>query len=149
MFFLVMYSVCFLYQFTERECGSYQGVESCYVVKECKRDIKNHLLSYHLSGAKEIEEYDLILARAGHFNLTKSQLDQLKICPKHREELGRGWKRSKTSCQHPAHSARKKTAVKGRAVVTMTICQELHRLYGVNVPPGSRTYKLFYKCYFS
>ena len=74
------------------------GVESRSLVKECKRDSKNQFLSYHLSGAREIEEYDLI---AGLFNIVVG-------FPKHREELGRGWKRTKTSCQHPARSAKKK-----------------------------------------
>ena len=35
---------------TEREHGSNRVVESCYVVKECKRDSENLLLSYHFSG---------------------------------------------------------------------------------------------------
>ena len=55
-------SACFLYQLTEKECGSYRVQESYYVVKEIARGISRitSCPEYHLSGAGKIEKYDLL-----------------------------------------------------------------------------------------
>ena len=89
-----VYSKCFYYQTSQGDCGSVRGVEDCcQLVKDCKRDIQQHLVKYHLSGEK-VEQSDFVLARAGKFDLPSSQLQQTQICAK---ELGRGWRKFKTS----------------------------------------------------
>ena len=73
------------------ECGSCRGDDQCYVLKDCKRDIQSHLTTYYLSNDK-LEEYELILARAGLFDLKDEQVENMYVCARHRENLSRGWK---------------------------------------------------------
>ena len=64
------------------------------------------------------------------------------ICPKHRYDLGKGWRKSKTVCQYPKHSGettRKKKA-KGRNSVSIQLAKDIQMLFGVLVPVGSREY---------
>ena len=46
----------------------------------------------------------------------------------HQKQSGIAWLKlegDKKICQHPAHSAKKKTAVKGRVIITIMIYQKL------------------------
>ena len=100
-----MSSKCFLGMLSVEECGecgSCRGDDQCYALKDCKRDIQSHLTTYHLSNDK-LEEYELILARAGLFDLKDEQVENMYVCARHRENLGRGWKKSKIACQYPGH----------------------------------------------
>ena len=123
------------------ECGSYRGDGQHYLLKNCTRDVQSHLTTYHLSNDK-LEEYQLILARTGLFDASENQLRSMYICAKHRENLGRGWKRSKISCQYPGHpvEAGKPKKVQGRRVITYTIAKEIQLIYREIVPLGSRKY---------
>lgn len=123
-------------------CGNYRGDDQCYPLKCCNRDIQSHLTTFHLSN-EELEEYELILARAGLFDMKDEQVESMYVCAKHREHLGRGWKKSKTACQypgHPASGAAKAKKVKGRSVVTLSIAKEIQMMYRQVVPLGSRKY---------
>ena len=121
-------------------CGCYRGDDQCYPLKDCRRDIQNHLTAHHLSN-DALEEYGLILARAGLFDLRHDQVQNMYVCARHRENLGRGWKKSKTSCQYPGHaSVSKLKKVKGRGVFTFNIAKETFMIYKQVVPLGSRKF---------
>ncbi len=138
-----MSSKCFLGMLSVEECGecgSCRGDDQCYALKDCKRDIQSHLTTYHLSNDK-LEEYELILARAGLFDLKDEQVENMYVCARHRENLGRGWKKSKTACQYPGHpSGAKSKKVEGRRATTYNIAKETFTIYRQVVPLGSRKY---------
>ena len=102
---------CSFSELQKSKCDDFRG--SPFIVRrllECKDDITGHLQSCHLSKlVGSVEERDLILMRAGKFDLPTHQQESMWICPKHRYNLGRNWRPLKT-CQYPLHSgARKKT----------------------------------------
>lgn len=117
-------------------CGYSRGLTQLVRLIECTDPIENHLSSVHLSH-EMLTEYELILARAGFFTSTTTNVQEFLICPKHRLGLGRLW-RSKTTCQYPKHKGTK-TAVKWRDVCNMAMSKVLHQAYGVIVPVGSGT----------
>ena len=57
-------------------------------VDECQDTITTQLETCHLSKSG-LSEAELILSRAGHFDLTKDQIQQMVICPQHRHKLGK------------------------------------------------------------
>ena len=85
-------------------------------------------------------EVELILARARLFSLPQN-IDQLKICPHHRETLGLGWKRSSTRCDVPAllssHSAKVKNRPRAERGLTKLASQTVFNETGIFVPVGS------------
>ena len=86
-------------------CGESQGKKESVPLIQCIANITNHLKSCHLSRVK-VSHYELILARAGKFNLPLDEIEKLTICPKHRHNLGQYWRPQKT-CQYPNHEGRK------------------------------------------
>ena len=105
-----MSETCSFCSLVNRTCGSSRGTDEFVSVEQCSDDISVHLASCHLS-RQDISERDLILARAGLFGLNEKQIAKLRICPKHRQSLGKFW-RPPRSCQHPEHTG-KLTAVSG------------------------------------
>ena len=106
---------CFLNGKYFSECGKSRRRTELVRLVECQDDMTIHLRTYHLSSDK-LSEWQLIVARTGLFNLEKGQTDQMWICPKHRYDLGKGWRKSKTVCQYPKHSGettRKKLRPRG------------------------------------
>ena len=82
-----------------------------------------------------VEEHDLILMRAGKFDLPTHQQESMWICPKHRYNLGGNWRPLKT-CQYPLHSgARKK--LKNKDVVNPRMSKNIQTIFGVTIPIGS------------
>ena len=81
---------------------SFVSVENVMLTK-CKDDIRGHLSSCHLSW-ENIEEYELILARAGLFDIPESTGED-GVCPRH--ALRKEW-RPLCSCQYPTHPSKKK-----------------------------------------
>ena len=69
-------------------CGQNRGEENVIFLRECSHDICNNLRECHLSGEK-LTEVNLILARAGLFDLGMSKVKEMKIYPTHRNNLGR------------------------------------------------------------
>jgi hypothetical protein len=59
-------------------CGESRGIQKVVKIGECNEDICNHLRSCHLTRLT-INESELILARAGHFNPTQEQLTNMTI----------------------------------------------------------------------
>ena len=60
-------------------------------VDECQDTIRTQLETCHLSKSGLIEA-ELILSRAGHFDFTKDQVEEMVICPQHRHKLERFWR---------------------------------------------------------
>lgn len=110
----------------------------CSVYK-CDRDIMNHLYSLQsaqildrcVSNAHICPEY-VVLYRSGYFIIDKAVLS-MKICLKHREELGARWKRSKRTCSYPGHQGNMK-ADRG---ASPTMCKELWLKTRQIIPVGS------------
>lgn len=101
---------------------------SLVYVKNCRRNIKNHLKSCNIGDIAS--EGHLICYRAGVFSL----FGDYTICPFHRYSLGIRWKK-KSSCSHPSHSTTAKAEV-GRSI-TLSMSRHLHTVYGIIVPIGS------------
>ena len=92
----------------------------------------NRLLSK--SGLSEAE---LILSRAGHFDLTKDQVEQMVICPQHRHKLGKFW-RPPRSCQYPSHSRPRKKHCNERHVIGLETAKNIQSVFKDTVSIGSR-----------
>ena len=112
-----------------------------------KSHLTGHLQSCYLSKlVGNVEEHDLILMRAGKFDLPTHQQECMWICPNHRYNLGRNWHPLKT-CQYPLHSgARKK--LKNKDVVNLQRSKNIQTIFGVTIPIGSGKRVSFnnYKC---
>jgi hypothetical protein len=116
-------------------CGNFELSR----LSECQNDISGHLSACHLSQMIGlVRECDLILNRAGIFDVSPSQVGNLWICEKHRGSMGRKWRPPKT-CQYPLHSGPKKK-LKNRNVVNADTNQEVRMLLGKNVAIGSRMF---------
>ena len=129
---------CSFHEIVQTECGTSRGTNTHVLLSECDADISAHLASCHLSRCLDITESTLILARAGIRGLSSTQVASMTICPKHRHLLGRFWRPPK-SCQYPSHSG-KATSVAGRHVINWQMAEEIHLLFGVSTPVGSRMY---------
>lgn len=128
------------------KCGKSRGKTDLFKLVDCQDDISNHLISYHLSQDNLIE-YQLILARAGHFDLTSETVSGLWICPNHRDSLGKFWIPSKRVCNSPGHNG-PLTTVKGRDVVSFHMAISIHKMYDVHIQLGSGKVCLYFQLYF-
>ena len=88
------------------------------MLTKCKYDIRGHLSSCHLSW-----ENELILARAGLFDIPESTGEDGGLS---RHGLGKEW-RPLRSCQYPTHPSKKKK-VKGSHVVQLKLAKEIHKI---------------------
>ena len=133
---------CSFYDKRGKACGySSLSRESDYVLlRDCTTDITKHLANCHLP--KSLEEYEVILARAGIFQWKKSCTSDMVICPTHRDELGKYWRPPK-SCQYPSHGGKPKR-LKDTHVINIKVATEIFYLFGLTVPIGSR--KLLFIC---
>ena len=84
-----------------------------------------------------LTEAELILARAGHFDLTEDQVDKMIICSTHRQNLGRFWRQPR-SCQYPSHKGPRKKQCSDRHVIGLTIAKEIQSVFKVTIRIGSR-----------
>lgn len=103
-------------------------------LKDCNADMRKHLSGCHLSQC--LDEFEVILARAGIFRLTDSILQGMTICPTHRDEFGKYW-RANRSCQYPSHKGKAK-AVKDRHVINLETATQIMDIFGQTVAIGSR-----------
>ena len=82
----------------------------------CKEDITRHLLGLGVSSKRgwrsegiEVAEKELILNRAGHFDLSQDRVAAMTICPKHRRDLTVDWRGRKSStCCYSSHKGQRK-----------------------------------------
>ena len=71
-----------------KHCGPKRGEGKIIFLCNCGHEISNQLRKCHLS-RENVTEIDLILARAGLFDLSASNVKQMTVCPKHRNNLRR------------------------------------------------------------
>ena len=138
--------LCSFRDIVRGDCGVSRGFETLFLLRDFNDDIGGHLINCHLS-SECLTEKELILARAGLFSVTESQIEIMCICSRHRHSLGKFW-RPLRSCQCPDHKG-KSTAVGGRHVIGLKLAKEIHSLFGENAAVGSRKYKKpfhYYSC---
>ena len=80
-------SLCSFSVILNEHCGPNRGEEKIIFLRECVGEISNHLRRCHLS-RENVTEIDIILARAGLFDLSASKVKEMTVCPKHRNNLG-------------------------------------------------------------
>ena len=98
---------------------------------------KNHLRSCNLSRTK-VTEYDVILARAGKFNLSHEEVEKMVVCPAHRHNFDIYW-RPRKSCQYPGHEG-KKIALHCKNPINWQMAREIRVTFVTFVQVGSRKY---------
>lgn len=118
-------------------CGSSRGKDEFVPLNKCVVEVKNHLRMCNLSRTK-VTEYDLILARAGKFNLSHEEVEKMMVCPTHRHNLGIYW-RPRKSCQYPGHEG-KKIALHCKNPINWQMAQEIREMFVTLVQVGSRKY---------
>ena len=91
----------------ESPCSSLGTSPIVLPLNACKQDIKAHLLGPGVSGKRGWRsqspantEKELILNRAGQFDLSEDRIALMTICPKHRRNLTVDWpgRKSTTFC---------------------------------------------------
>ena len=117
-------------------CGSSRGLSQMVKLDECQDTITTQLEISHLSKSG-VSEAELILSRAGHFDLTKDQVEQMVICPQHRHKLGKFW-RPPRSCQYPSHSGPRKKHCNERHVIGLETAKNIQSVFKVTVGIGLR-----------
>lgn len=118
-------------------CGEDRGFSELVALAECREEMRLHLNRIHLT-RENIEEYTLILARAGFFGLSETMLKEMWVCPKHRSILGRHWRcDSKKTCQYPDHKGKKQRVPEARTV-GLQLAEDIQNVFGKVVPVGSR-----------
>jgi hypothetical protein len=130
---------CFLSDYFDYQCGNVWGKSDCVNILECSDDVSTHLSRCHLSREK-LCKYELILLCCRMFDISHDQLQHMRICPNHRYNLGKFWRRSHV-CQYPLHTG-SNSAVMGNHVITLQLTKDAHLLFGKTVPIGSRKYLL-------
>lgn len=136
---------CFLNRKDGKNCGSSRGLSGLVRLSECNDEVKQHLISCHLS--KEVlSENELILARTGLFHLAQEDKQKMRICYRHRHTLGRFWRSAKVTCQYPGHAGVRKR-IQGRDVITLQMSQDIQKLFGDIIPVGSGSLQLHFLLY--
>ena len=83
-------------------------------------------------------EYDVILARAGKFNLSHEEVEKMVVYPAHRHNFDIYW-RPRKSCQYPGHEG-KKIALHCKNSINWQMAQEIRVTFVTFVQVGSRKY---------
>ena len=126
---------CSFYGKGERECGESRESSQFIRLVQCTSDVSSHLLNFHLS-RKKISEHELILARAGIFDLSEEVVAEMVVCPAHRHSLGKYWRPFRT-CQYPSHKG-KKTTLHCKSPVNFEMANDIQKMFGRTVQVGSR-----------
>jgi len=131
-------AVCFLESKDGSGCGDFRGANALTSLLECHDDISAHLKHFHLPN-EDVLEYQMILARAGHFCLREEKVREMFVCPKHQGRLGKYWYCNKSVCQHPEHKG-KLEGVKGDRVFNVQLAKDVFDVFGIIIAIGSREY---------
>lgn len=105
-------------------CGSSRGLSQMVKVDEYQDKITTQLKICHLSKSG-LDEAEVILSRAGHFDVTKDQVEQMVICPQHRHKLGKFW-RPPRSCMYPSLSGPRKKHCNESHVIGLKTAKNIH-----------------------
>ena len=130
--------LCCFHAIVKGYCGASRGLETLCLLRDCNDDIGEHLFNCQLS-TESLTETDLVLASAGLFSVTESQIGIMSICPRHRHCLGKFWRPPRS--EYPDHKG-KSTAVGGRHVIGLKLYREIFSLFGEHVAVGSRKYHI-------
>ena len=134
--YIIMEFDCFVKTRHSSVCGIDRGKEEWVHFVTCNDDISGHLSGCHLS-REILSEHELILARCGLFDIPKDHLENMKICPKHRNMMGKYWRPLRT-CQYPEHKGKATRHLKGSHVVSLQNAKDIQGLFGKTVSIGSR-----------
>ena len=137
---------CFLRYFELfGECGDSRGMSGLFCLSECNDSVESHLASLHLSRDHGLStERDLILAQAGMFEIDNASIATMKICAKHRHNLGKFWRPS-TACVYPTHkSGSRKKSSKSRYSINLEMSKIIQQMFGILRPVGSGESKNWY-----
>ena len=69
-------------------CGELNKISELVQLTQCRDDVTNYLSAVHLSKSNH-SEVQLILVRAGMFNIREEKIANMKIYPNHRHWLGK------------------------------------------------------------
>jgi len=123
-------------------CGLIGLGTTLVTLSACTQDMTPHLVSLQVTGKRGrgktvLSEKDLILNRAGLFDLTIEQAEAMTICPKHRKNLTTDWQGRKSRvCTYPIHERpRKQIQLPRRVNASMSL--EIHQMLNAVVPIGS------------
>ena len=128
---------------TENSPCGLAGIGSTIVpLSACNLNMTSHLISLQVTGKRggekaSVSEKDLILNRAGYFELTRQQQEILTICPKHRKSLTADWQgRKSRACSYPAHLGKPKQ-LKSPRRINAQMSLEIYQIFNSVVPIGS------------
>ena len=132
------------------QCSDYYGKDSSVVsLASCNSDVKEYLIKYGISGVKKVDgvtgisESDLILNRAGKFDVSSEQMKLFSICTYHRQHLTTHWPGCKRlTCNYPDHQG-KKLPLKQSRRVTWQLSESIFRASGYVVSIGSGEYEYY------
>ena len=105
-------------------CGSSRSLSQMVKVDDNQDTITTQLEICHLSKSS-LSELELILSRAGHFDVTKDQVELMVIYPQHRHKLRKFW-RPPRSYQYPSHSGPRKKHCNERHVIGLETAKNIH-----------------------
>ena len=147
---ILQYDMACSFASQESPCSSLESSTTVLPLDACKQDITAHLLGLGVSAKRGwrsqspgITEKELILNRAGYFDLPEDRVAAMTICPKHRRDLTADWRgRKSTTCCYPLHEGERKQ-VKDPRRVNFTVSREIFGLHNSIVPIGSGEYYSF------
>ena len=113
-----------LFASQESPCSSLGTNTIVLPLNACKQDITAHLLNLDVSGKRGWRsqspantEKELILKRAGQFDLSEDRIAAMTMCPKHGRTLAVDWSgRKSTTCCYPLHKGQRKQVKDPRRV---------------------------------
>ncbi len=118
-----------------------QRFPSCYGtivnLKDCNKNIENHLANIHQSQSGISSERSLILSRIGVFGASQNTTRKKLICENHRDKLGIKFK-ARAACQHPNHNS-KQAPDKGRTL-PLVMSKDIYNVTSNVVPVGEGQY---------
>ena len=108
----------------------FPGKNEFFPLSTCSKDIKSHLRQLKVAQTSVVSEKDLILARAGFFDL---EGNDMTVCPQHRAALGTWW-RPIHKCYHPLHGNKRRKPERGASLL---MCKDIMTKWKVLVPVGA------------
>ena len=136
---------CYFQQLVGSPCGSNprSPSESVVILSSCKKDISAHLRSIKIKPGSIANEVELILARVGTFSLPDN-FSELTICPKHRDQLGIGWRKTSVKCSVPqdlsSHGSVRRKNPTGQRSVGKELSNRIKERTNILLPIGSGKY---------
>ena len=128
------------------KCSFWSVDSPCYPVHEILNRISSVLVlgsKRGATGSKISAEAELILNRAGKFDVPEDDKRGMTVCTRHRKNLTTDWTgRKRTMCCHPSHIGTTKAGVihKPTRRVNAKMSQGFFELHNAVVPIGSGSF---------